>query len=372
MADLSSKLFNDLLPQSMDDKDAGKKARHAAWRVNVQGVDVTKEIHHNLLSLEVTDNEEDEADDLQIKIADRDGEWLQKWLNDTIQQGAKTNGLKFEIWIGITDADGKVTKQKCGTFYLDCVKHSGPPAVTTIKCISLAFGGGIRSEKRDKAWEKYNLSGIAGEIAGKAGLKIQYLADSDPFYARKQQDQETDLEFLMRLCKEEAMSLKFSDNKMVIFDKKKFEAKMPSRNFIFNSSHCEYLKWDLGTTAAEEQYDSCLVKYTDPKTGECIEGRYKSDEYATNDSDKHRELVITDKKVSSVGEAMHLAEKLLKINNQFAKEASFTVMGDPTLMAGLTAHLSKFGYWNGKYIISRAKHTIGPSGYTTRIDLRKV
>ena len=377
VADQLSKLFDELIPQTKEDKNAGKIARHAVWRVSVQGVDVTDDIANNLISMEITDNEEDEADDLQLKIADRDAVWLQKWLNDTIQKGARTSELSFEVWIGTTDAEGKIIQQKCGTYHLDCVKHSGPPTVTTIKCVSLQFGGGIRTEKRDKAWERYKLSGIAKEIAGKADLKVQYLSDNDPSFDRKQQDQETDLAFLKRLCQDEALSLKFTDDIMVIFDKKKFEQAQPHRNFKFKSSHCEYLKWDLGTTAGEIQYDSCVVKYTDPKTGECIEGKYKSEEWEENEKDsdkksKHQELVVTNKKVKSSGEAMHLAEKLLKMNNLFSKEASFTVMGDPSLMAGMTVSLSDFGYWDGRYMISGAKHTINSSGYTTKVDLRKI
>ena len=378
MADAQSKrLYQSLLPQAVNEKGFEGRARRCEWRISVDGVDTTEDIRLNLISMEITDNEEDEADDLQIKIADRDGVWLQKWLNDTIQKGVKTNGLKFEAWIGITDAYGNIVQQKTGTYHLDCVKHSGPPSVATLKCISLEFEGGIRTEKRDKAWERYKLSGIAKEIADKGKLKLQYLAENDPTFDRKQQDQETDLAFLKRLCKDEALSLKFTDGIMVIFDKKQFEKMQPHRNFKFKSDHCDYIKWDLGTSAGETQYDSCTVKYTYPKTGECIEGSYKSDEWYENEKDsdgksKHQELVVTNKKVKSVGEAMHLAEKMLKMNNLFSKEASFTTMGDPSLMAGMTVYLEDFGFWNGLYMVASVKHTITTSGYTTKADLRKV
>ena len=46
------------------------------------GIDITKSIQPYLLSISYTDNEEDETDDLQIKIQDRDDLWLTQWLDE--------------------------------------------------------------------------------------------------------------------------------------------------------------------------------------------------------------------------------------------------------------------------------------------------
>jgi phage protein D len=369
-------LFHELLPTVIDKDKYKGMARRAAWRIKVKGVDITDEIRDNLISLEITDNEEDQADDLQIQIADRDAVWLQKWLNDTIQAGARTKGLKFVVWIGISADDGTVNQQKTGTFMLDSVKHKGPPAVTTIKCISLDYSGGIRTEKRDKAWENYTMSGIAGEIAGKAGLQLMYLASKNPTYARKQQDQETDIYFLKRLCQDLALSLKITDKKMIIFEKSQYENRDKVDTIKFGNK--KYISWDLSTTTGEISYDICTVKYTDPKTGKVVEGSYKSDEWADNEPTedggeaRHQELVITDEKVSTADEAKALAEMRLKMNNLFEKAASFTLPGNPALMAGQTLELEKWGYWDGKYMISKCKHKISRSGYTTQLTLRKI
>lgn len=52
------------------------------------GTDITTELRPYLLSLQYTDNEEDAADDLQIQLQDREGLWVQKWLNTAIQSAA--------------------------------------------------------------------------------------------------------------------------------------------------------------------------------------------------------------------------------------------------------------------------------------------
>ena len=63
-------------------------ARRAETQVVLGGVDISVYVNKGWLSFTYTDNEEDEADDLQIKVCDRDGKWLRKWLNSIIDGGA--------------------------------------------------------------------------------------------------------------------------------------------------------------------------------------------------------------------------------------------------------------------------------------------
>lgn len=63
-------------------------ARRAETQVVLNGVDISVYVNKDWLSFTYTDNEEDEADDLQIKVCDRDGKWLRKWLNSIIDGGA--------------------------------------------------------------------------------------------------------------------------------------------------------------------------------------------------------------------------------------------------------------------------------------------
>ena len=59
-------------------------ARHAECRVEFNGADITSSIMPYLLSLSFIDNEEDASDDLQIKLQDRDGIWMESWLQQMI------------------------------------------------------------------------------------------------------------------------------------------------------------------------------------------------------------------------------------------------------------------------------------------------
>ncbi len=71
----------------MSDKNL---TRRTSIEVKFAGTDITESMKNYLISLSYTDNEEDETDDLQIKLHDRDGIWIEKWLNDAIQAAADT------------------------------------------------------------------------------------------------------------------------------------------------------------------------------------------------------------------------------------------------------------------------------------------
>lgn len=74
--------------------EAKQEERAYARRTHVQlsfdGANISREIKPYFLSMTYTDNEEDEADDLQIKLQDRDSIWLEKWLEPAISAASDT------------------------------------------------------------------------------------------------------------------------------------------------------------------------------------------------------------------------------------------------------------------------------------------
>ena len=243
----------------------------------------------------------------------------------------------------------------------------GPPAAVSIKGTALPFSAPIRQTKKSKAWESYNLSGIANEIAGKAGMSCMYEASNDPFYRRVEQVKTSDIDFLSRLCHNAGISLKITDNMLVLFDQKDYEGKGPV--FTIKRGSGKYIKYRLGTGAADTQYGSCRVSYTDPGSGKCIEGTYT----ASGEDAKSGQCLEITARVADSGEAKTLAEKCLRLHNKFTRTASFTLPGNTALVAGVTVMLEGWGGWDGKYIIKQAKHTVDSSGgYTTQITVRRV
>lgn len=432
-------------------------ARRTAVEVAFDGVDITKSVRPYLLSLIYTDNEEDEADDLQIKLEDRDGLWLCKWLNDMVQAAASTSGfdssdtapvasaayqitaksglnvrtgpgtgysklgaLAFGATINVesiqggwamirysgrtayvcadyikpsgdstssdTQSGSNVSSLKiragilrenwngdggdkvldCGQFELDSIDASGPPATVTIKATALPFSSQIRQTKRSQAWESYTLSGIAREMAARNGMAFLYESASDPYYSRVEQVKTSDISFLSALCHNAGISLKATSNILVLFDQSTYEAKAPVKTIRRGDG--SYTKYKLAVGKADTQYASCRVRYSG--SGKCIEAVAYVEDYKA-DSDKNQQLEIS-ARVGSIAEAKALAGKQLRLHNKYARTAIFTMTGDPDLLAGVTVLLSGWGSWDGKYIVKQAKHTVGSSGYTTVVTLRRL
>ena len=441
----------------MSNKDM---SRRAVAEIFFDGVDITKSIGKNLISLSYTDNEEDEADDLQIKIEDRDGIWLREWLNASIQSaaseapseegessasaqykvtaksglnirsgpgtshgilGAFTFGTVIEVsgtadgWASIQyngkdayvyesylekteddtesaaeeagtesgvkglsvqalivcenwKSDGNDVVLDCGQFELDDISASGPPSEVTFKCTSLPFSSKIRQTEKNKAWEGYTLSGIANEMASENGFACLYESDSDPEYERVEQITESDISFLSRLCHDAGISLKVTNHIIVLFDQVAYEAKDEIMTIVYGDG--SYGKYKLSSGLADKEYASCRVSYTNPDDGSVISATAFVEDYDEED-EENQQLEIT-AKVGSTGEAQKLAEKHLRLKNKYEYSASFTLPGNPSMVAGVTLAILDFGPWDGKYIIKQVKHSLSGSGYTTQIELRHV
>lgn len=293
----------------------------------------------------------------------REGATSQKALEPSI------TGLKIDAMIIAENwkTTGKDKVLDCGQFELDSVDASGPPATINIKSTALPYSSQIRQTEKSRSWESSKLSSIANTIATENGMTCLYESGYDPIYKRMEQVKTSDIRFLSKLCHDAGISLKTTNNILVLFEQTEYEAKSP----ILTITHGDgsYLKWKLQTGEADTKYASCRVSYTDPASGLSIEATVYVEDYDAK-RENNQQLEIT-AKVASKTEAAILAEKSLRLHNKHQKTASFTFPGNPNFMAGLRVDLDGWGLWNGRYIIKRAIHSIGNSGYTTQVYLRR-
>ncbi len=342
------------------------EGRRTEYRVAFDGADITEDIRPFFLSLTYVDSEDGAADDLSLKLQDRDGLWMEHWLEKAVQAAA---GAKLKIACAITRRGWEDTDEtlESGSLELDSVTAKGPPSVVTIKATGLGFSSTIRQVKRSRAWENCTLKTIATQIAANGATTCMFEARNDPKYTRIEQDDESDIAFLERLCKDAGLALKCTDGMIVIFDQAEYEAQEPC---MVITKGCGYLDYTLKSGTAKTKYDSCRVRYWDSTAGQMIEGKAYAEDYDAEDAD-NQQLEIT-ARVGSVAEANELAAKKLKLHNMFARTATFTFPGNPQLMAGRTVWLDGAGGWKGKYMISEAAHTVDSGGYVTKVTLRKV
>lgn len=339
-------------------------ARRVEIKLVMEGVKVM-DVNKYLTSMTYTDNEEDKTDDLQIEIDDREGEWLSEWL-------AKGEPKKTEVHAAIIqknwNSDGKDRVLDCGVFEVDGVDASGPPARVTIKGTSIPYTSTIRTQKKTKAWEKIKLSTIANEIASTNGLRCMYESSYDPIFARKEQVQQSDIVFLQGICKNMGISLKVTSKMIILFDAEAYESKPAV--LTLKRGESDIVNYRFSTNLNDTAYSSCKVSYTDPNTKKTIEYTYTPKKSSKGEKGTGQVLEINEK-VKTREEARQLAMKRLRQKNKAEYQASFTLVGNTLLVAGVTVQVIGFGAFSGKYIVETAEHQV-TKGYKTNVKLRRV
>ncbi|UKE73229.1 phage late control D family protein [Xanthomonas graminis] len=157
-----------------------------AWRVVLDGEDLTARIAPRLIDLSLTEDRGGEADQLDLRIHDHDG-----------KMSLPRRGVTLTVAIGWKDS-GLVEK---GTFEVDEVEYSGSPDVITIRARSANLTQSLRN-RRERSWHATTLGAVIRGIAGEHGLTAR-VASSLAGIALPHLDQanESDANLLTRLSK---------------------------------------------------------------------------------------------------------------------------------------------------------------------------
>jgi len=157
-----------------------------AWRVVLDGQDLTDRIAPRLIDLTLTEDRSGEADQLDLRLHDHDG-----------KMALPRRGVTLAVAIGWKDS-GLVDK---GTFEVDEVEYSGSPDVICIRARSANLTQSLRN-RRERSWHATTLGEVVRAIAGEHGLTAR-VADKLAGVALPHLDQanESDANLLTRLGK---------------------------------------------------------------------------------------------------------------------------------------------------------------------------
>lgn len=331
------------------------KIRRVNLAVQYDGTDISSSVANFLESCTISDVMGGSADSVDITLQDKNELWQGDWLPD---RGALlTIALNQENWHGIGDTQ----TLPIGKFELDEIECSMAPHEVKIKAVSVPNNSNLRGVEKTRSWEKTKLSVIAKDITTGAGMELYYDTQEDPQLDRAEQSEQTDLEFLLKLCNDAGLALKVTDGKIAIFDEEKFEKADPVRTI--KNGESALLSWSL-KASIHNIYKACHVKYKHNKKSELIE-------YTFADPNKKKGMTLeVHDKVENVAEAEKLAKKKLREKNREETTVTMSMIGDFDLLASNTVKLVGFHKFDGKYIIVKATHSIG-SAYTVNMDLRK-
>ena len=333
-------------------------ARRAWIKCLYNNKDISSSLEPYLKSFTYNDVISGQADDISLTLEDIENLWSNDWLPE---KGAiLTISIVTQAW---WKDNVSIEELPLGTFEIDEVEYSGPPTEVKIKGVSVPDNTELRGTEKSRAWEKVNLSTIARDIASNAGMEIFY--DTEEIYLeRAEQSQESDLEFLLKLCNDNGLALKISNNQIVIFDEADYEAKeavdeLELKNDLIRSYSIK--------TKTREVYKQCHVKYKNTKENTLIEYTFLPEV----NKDKNGKTLEINEEVKTTAEAERLAKKKLREKNKEEQTVSMTVYVSFFCCAGNCFTLKNFGKFDGKYILTKATHNVG-SGYTCNLELRKV
>lgn len=323
---------------------------HVKPTIKIAGVDCTRDLFPFLLSISYTDNLSGEADTIDVELMDKDRLFINEWmptLSDTLQVSlTKDNGA------------GLVETLDLGVFEIDEVEASAPPSVFKIKAVSVSQNSALRQRDESKSWENVKLSEIAQDIASAAGVELFYKADDDPTVTRAEQQEQSRLAFLEKLCKDNFLSLKVSDGQLIIFDESELDKQEPALTLY---RHQDVINFNARYTL-QEIYGRCDVIYKHGGKDELIQGQFECGASA--------KVLKVNKKVDDKAEAERLARNKLREKNKEGVKVNLTTQGNFSLAAGNVVKLSGFGKFDFNYLIEKAVHSLS-DGYQTQVELRR-
>ena len=330
-------------------------ARRAEIIIVYEGADISRNIAPYLISFSYTDNASDKADDINITLEDREGNWLDPWFpakGDVVHAAIVTHN-----WHGSNETESL----PCGSFEIDDIECSGPPTQVQIKAVSTLISKSMRQEQKTKAWENVKLSAIAGDIAEKNGLAFFWDSPNDPLFERRDQVEMSDLGFLQKLCRDYGIGIKVADGQLVCYDEEKYEERAAVGTLEKGDKRIKNYRFRKKTRGT---YKGARIQYHDPLKDETFEV------YTSGDAEGTGEDLVLNQKADTLADAETIAEKKLHDANKKETTGSITLVGDMRFLGGNNVEVIGWGKFDGTYFIEKASHSINKgSGYVTSLEL---
>lgn len=341
--------------------------------------DISEDMMKYLLSIEVTDNLSGQVDDMTVTLEDRAQLWQDTWYPEP--------GSKLDITLYTLNKNGVnegIKELPVGEFEVDEIEINGMPTTVQIKAVNAIADTSLRGIKQNQSWDNISLYKIANDIAWRNGMSLDYEPgdQNNPSYEHVEQSDASDLEFLKKLCDDAGLDLKISTKTIIILDEYQLETQEPlivfwrpgTASFSEQTSDddvspenplnfTEFLSYSM-KAKTRDIYRACHVKYKQGKNKEVIEGYFEA-------PNKQTGLTLeVNEQCDTVDAANKLARKKLREQNRDEITASFSLYGDFHFMAGIVIGFMNFGAFDGKYIVTKATHSLG-NGYVLSLEMRR-
>lgn len=332
--------------------------RSAEVEIEVNGKNITAEISPYVKSFSYSDALSGESNVAEITLHDANHIWREAWFPRRGDTAAVS--IIRKNWNSEETERLKLGQWEIDEFEYNSSSSGGNEA--RVKLNSIPNSSGLRSINESRSWEQVKLSKIAADIAADAGMVLFYDATDDPEIARAEQSEKSNLAFLEKLCKDNYLILTVADNRLIICDEKKLEDQTPVIKISYGTDAIISFR---ARATISKIYRSCEVNYKHGKKSEEISAKF-------DDPSKEKGLTVkVNKKVSTQAEAEKLARNELRAKNKEELKISLSLVGRFCYLSGNVIEIDGYGEFDGNYIIEKASHKIGNSGYTVDVEARK-
>lgn len=324
--------------------------RTPQWELVYNGVDQAPRLTPWVLSVTYTDPLEGEAAEVEIVLEDKDD----LWKNDLLPGKGATISLALGYQGGML--------LQCGEFTLDELEFCGPPDTVTIRTMAAGINPALRTA-RSAAFENTTLSAIAGKIAARHGLTIVGQVPEQTLQ-RATQHKETDLAFLRRLAAGWGYIFSVRGKKLIWHDQEALDGapavitvtrKMLAGSYTFRSK-------------AERVYRAARVTYWNPKLKKDVTRTIAVASAGVKWGGSGDTLTLVER-CESLAQAKRKAAAAIRRANGRQTEGSFTIFGEPHLVAGANLHTDGWGKLDNTYQAIKSIHRISRNaGYSTTVD----
>lgn len=325
-----------------------------AFRVISSGNDITAQISDRLLSIRVQDEAGQKSDTVDITLDDR-GQDLP----------LPTEKTELQVFLGYSH--GNNSPQEMGTYVVDEVEFSYPPATVKVRGKAMEFSPTFKQPKT-RSWHEKTIGEIVTQIAGEHGLTPQVHAS---YRTRKvdhiDQTEESDAHFLTRLAKLHGATCKPAEG-MLVFIPQGAGLSVQGRQLPAASLTVQEVTSYRATVKDRGRYSKVEAKYQDKETGteKKVEAPVPG---ATAPLFGEQPAVYQDRKLYPTREEALEAAKAMGVQlTSGLTTIDLTCAGRPDIFAERPLSLSGFrDPLNATWVIQSVTHEYSSSGYSTKI-----
>lgn len=293
----------------------------------------------------------DESDSVSLALSDRDLKWSRTWT--PVKGDVIIPSIILENW----NYENEKRTIACGTYLVDDFSFSCPPMLCSINGVSAPVNTDFKETENTKTWEAATVRLIAAEIAGRYGLKLAYESGADIQIAKMEQSNQTDSDFLKKLCEKYGLGIKIYANQIVIWNFKDYYAKEPILTIVPEMTS----KWSYNSTM-QGTYTGAKVSYTSPNTKDTVEVMVGVE----------GRLYKTTQKADSEADARIIGESAIRNANRKESAMKLSLTPGAFIYATATVLLNGFGTMDGKYFVEKVSHSVSKKAYSLQVSLSRI